>query len=63
MIQSDELYKAYQIACHSGNRDAIGAAWQKWQDALIAEGKFHVKGKVVVDVLTGKTAIIEGYHG
>lgn len=52
MIHLSEIYyQQYSAACYLGKgRKTLLRLWHRWQNALIDEGKFHVKGKKVVEL-------------
>lgn len=56
-MNSDEAWDEYAKACRAALPESLPynqhllVLWHRWQDALIAEGKFHVKGKKVVELL------------
>lgn len=49
MHLSEIHYQQFASACRLGKSSKVlTRLWHRWQDALIAEGKFHTKGKKVV---------------
>jgi uncharacterized protein YifE (UPF0438 family) len=50
-MTSEEAEEHYLKACRDGRMYKMkNELWHKWQDLLKAEGKFHVKGKEVVEL-------------
>lgn len=55
-MKSEKAWDEYRKACLNAPKESLAydqhllVLWHRWQDALKEEGKFHVKGKEVVQL-------------